>query len=89
MKNEIYCDGDCYVESNTDAILCGKCDLENESRRFCDAWSCKQIDSKARLEYEAYQCLRTSPSGHYCEAWNGNVTASDEIEVVACECQYE
>ena len=88
VKRGVYCDGGCYVESSTDAILC-ECDLEHQSGLFCDAWSCKQIDSKARVEYEAYQCLRTSPSGHCCEAWNGNVTASDEIEVVACECKQE
>ena len=36
VKKEVYCDGDCYIESNTDAILC-ECDLENESGLFCDA----------------------------------------------------
>lgn len=53
---------------------------------FCNAWSCKQISSGGRAEFEDYRCQRPSPSGHYCEAWNGNVTASDEFEIVSCEC---
>lgn len=88
VERGTYCDDTCYVESNTDSVICD-CDVENDSGLYCDAWSCKQIDSEGRVEYESYQCLRTSASGHYCEAWNGNVTASDEIEVVACECKYE
>lgn len=88
VERGTYCDDTCYVESNTDSVICD-CDVENDSGLHCDTWSCKQIDSKGRVEYESYQCVRTSASGHYCEAWNGNVTASDEIEVVACECKYE
>lgn len=88
VEKGTYCDDTCYVESNTDSVICD-CDVENDSGLYCDAWSCKQIDSEGRVEYESYQCLRTSASGHYCEAWNGNVTASDEIEVVACECKFE
>lgn len=80
--------GDCYVTTNTDSVLC-QCDVENESGAYCDFWSCKQIDSEGREEYEEYHCQRESASGHYCEEWNGNVTASDEVEVVTCECVSE
>lgn len=103
VENEAYCTawvcvqakevedcngGDCFVTTNTDSVLC-QCDVENTSGLYCDSWSCKQIDSEGREEYEEYHCQRESASGHYCEAWNGNVTASDEIEVVACECVAE
>jgi len=53
---------------------------------YCSAWSCSQISSGGRAEYENYVCQRPSPSGDYCEAWNGNVSAADEFEVVTCEC---
>ncbi|CAM9772153.1 unnamed protein product [Scytosiphon promiscuus] len=100
VENEAYCSawtcvqvkeiencnsGDCYISTNTDAVLC-QCDVENASGLYCDSWSCKQIDSEGRQEFEEYHCQRESASGHFCEAWNGNVTAQDEIEVVRCEC---
>lgn len=105
VQNEAYCEAwvcvqakevencnsdgaDCYVATNTDSVLC-QCDVEKVSGLYCDSWSCKQIDSEGREEYEEYHCQRESASGHYCEAWNGNVTASDEIEVVTCECVAE
>ncbi|CAB1105388.1 unnamed protein product [Ectocarpus sp. CCAP 1310/34] len=79
-------DGDsCFVSTNTNSVLC-QCDLETASGLYCDSWSCKQIDSEGREEFEEYYCQREAESGHYCEAWNGNVTASDEVEVVTCEC---
>ncbi|CAN0526513.1 unnamed protein product, partial [Ectocarpus sp. 8 AP-2014] len=77
--------GSCFVSTNTDSVLC-QCDLETASGLYCDSWSCKQIDSEGREEFEEYHCQREAESGHYCEAWNGNVTASDEVEVVTCEC---
>ena len=88
VHTDAYCDGGCYVDSNTDDVLC-EYDVENVSGLFCSSWSCKEIDSAGRVGNEAYQCQRTSLSGRYCEAWNGNVTASEKIEVVACECKQE
>lgn len=58
----------------------------SENSLYCDAWSCRQVSPGGRVEFEEYRCQRSSPSGDYCEAWNGNVTASDEVEVVTCEC---
>lgn len=76
----------CSTDScSIDAVYC-QCDAENGSGLFCDSWSCSQIDSKESAEYEQYTCLETSDSGKYCDAWNGKITASEEIEVVACRC---
>ena len=61
-------------------------DVGDGSGLFCNEWSCKQISSGGRAEFEDYVCQRPSASGHYCEAWNGNVSASNEYEVVTCEC---
>eukprot|EP00903_Cladosiphon_okamuranus_P019187 g17648.t2 len=75
-------------QGDNEFTIC-QCDDEVESSEiglFCESWSCKQISSGGRAEYESYNCQRSSPSGDYCEAWNGNVTASDEFEVVACDC---
>eukprot|EP00752_Nemacystus_decipiens_P018715 g16779.t1 len=80
--------GDCYVATNTEVGLC-LCDVENDSGLYCESWSCKQVDSEGREQYEEYHCQRESISGQYCEAWNGNVTASNKIEVVTCECVAE
>ncbi|CAM9858132.1 unnamed protein product [Ectocarpus fasciculatus] len=88
IKEEEECNSSgssCAVSTNRDAVLC-QCDLEVDSGLYCDSWSCKQIDSDGREEFEEYHCQREAESGHYCEAWNGNVTASDEVEVVTCEC---
>lgn len=103
VHNESYCEawvcvqvsevsdcteGSCFVSTNTDSVLC-QCDVESSSGFYCDSWSCKQVDSEGREENEEYHCQREAPSEHYCEAWNGNVTGPDEIEIVTCECVAE
>lgn len=43
--------GDCYISTNTNSVLC-ECDVENNSGLYCDSWSCKQIDSEGREQFE-------------------------------------
>ena len=77
-----------HPTGNAEIAFC-QCDEDVDSsgnNLFCNSWSCKQISFGGRAEYETYNCQRPSPSGDYCEAWNGNVSATDEFEVVACEC---
>ncbi|CAM9281965.1 unnamed protein product, partial [Hapterophycus canaliculatus] len=79
----------CCCSDGNDSTFC-QCDDDvgdSEDSLYCDSWSCKQLSPGGRVEYEEYHCQRSSPTGDYCEAWNGNVTASDEYEVVACECK--
>lgn len=75
----------CKTAGNDNAFC--QCDNSSENGLHCDSWSCKQISSGGRVEFEEYHCQRSSPSMDYCEAWSGNVTASDEVEVVTCECR--
>lgn len=96
VTNEAYCvqwvchpcHSDCTATLGTERTLC-ECDVENASGPFCASWSCQQTDGGDVVKYEEYLCVRTSSSGHHCEAWNGNVTASDKITVAACQCVAE
>ncbi|CAN0276866.1 unnamed protein product, partial [Scytosiphon promiscuus] len=86
--NEAYCSDWLCEQDGNENTFC-QCDddvSDSQDNLYCNSWSCKQISPGGRLELEEYNCQRSSPSGDYCEAWNGNVTASDEVEVVACEC---
>ncbi|CAN0472675.1 unnamed protein product, partial [Ectocarpus sp. 8 AP-2014] len=85
-SNGAYCSDWICDQESSDYTFCQCDDTGAAEGLFCNAWSCKQISSGGRAEFEDYRCQRPSPSGHYCEAWNGNVTASDEFEIVSCEC---
>lgn len=89
---EKVCDGRCMHDVYVTGYKACQCNIENNSSTgsggglFCDAWSCSQSNSVDISEEQEFDCQRVSPSGRFCEAWNGHVTATESVKVVACEC---
>lgn len=92
VYNPFSCSGSelfCYVQKEVRTTEC-MCVEEAYSGRFCESWTCLDIDSDGNgngsMVFETYTCVTTSPTADFCVAWTGEIDTSNAIGLSTCAC---
>ena len=78
-------DGICRDANENEHSTC-TCSIESANQRYCEEWSCTQINVDGTVDDSHSICLREDSSGQYCARWKEHRVSKREVGGSVCEC---
>ena len=76
----------CRDESQTEHTICS-CKIKSSNAKYCEEWSCSQVNADGTVDDLKSVCLREDISGQYCAHWKENIVSNREADASLCKCE--